>query len=483
MNSVTGIAGTLKSGPPEDAAGPLERLELLCDAGSLEVFRSAVLSTRIGTLAHPGDGVIAGIGRVGGRPIACYAQDAKFLGGSLGEAQADTIDRLLQLAGRSRLPVVSIIESGGARMQEGTAALCGYGRIFRQNVLLSGHVPQISVIAGLAAGGGCYSPALTDFVVMTEHAAMFLTGPAVVRDVAGEDVDMRELGGRWVHERNGVCDFVAPDERSAVELARELLGYLPQHAGGDLPGAAAAPPRLSDPGECVPSSPRRVYDIRAVSDGIVDAGSLLEVAPRWARSVVTGFARIEGRPVGLVASQPRYLGGVLDTESSQKAARFVSRCDAFGLPLLVLVDTPGFMPGVQQERAGVIRFGATLVRAFAAATVPRVTVVLRKAYGGAFIAMNSRGLGADFVFAWPRAEIGVMGAHPATGIIHRRELAAAEDPAATQQALSAAYAQEHLGAEVAAAGGFVDEVIEPHETRARVAGALATLADRDRLRF
>ncbi len=465
----------MKAGSKE-VGSPLERLELLCDAGSLELIRSSVMSTRIGALAQPGDGVVAGLGRVGGRPIACYAQDVKFLGGSLGEAQADTIDRLLQLAGRSRLPVVSVIESGGARMQEGTAGLFGYGRIFRQNVLLSGVVPQISVIAGLAAGGGCYSPALTDFVVMTEQAAMFLTGPAVVRDVTGEDVDRHELGGPWVHQRNGVCDLVAPGDRSAMDLTRGLLSYLPQHAGGDLPRTTVAPPLLDDPGECVPHSPRRVYDVRAVSDGIVDAGSLFEVAPRWARSVVTAFARIEGRPVGLIASQPRYLGGVLDTESSQKAARFVSCCDAFGLPLVVLVDTPGFMPGVRQERAGVIRFGATLVRAFAAATVPRVTVILRKAYGGAFIAMNSRGLGADFVFAWPGAEIGVMGAHPATGIVHRRELAAADDPVTTQQTLSAAYAEEHLRAETAAAGGFVDAVIEPCETRARVVGALAALA-------
>lgn len=459
---------------------PLERLESLCDSGSLEVVRSAAMSTRIGGLAQPGDGVVAGLGRVGGRSIACYAQDARFLGGSLGEAQAETIERLLQLAGRSRLPVVSIIESGGARMQEGTAALYGYGRIFRQNVMLSGRVPQISVIAGLAAGGGCYSPALTDYVVMTEDAAMFLTGPSVVRDVAGEEVGMQELGGRWVHERNGVCDFVAADEHAAIEVARRVLGYLPQRAGGELPQTSPAAPQLGDPGECVPRSPRRVYDVRAVSDGILDAGSLLEVSPRWARSVLTGFARIEGGPVGLIASQPRYLGGVLDAESSQKAARFVESCDAFGLPLVVLVDTPGFMPGVQQERAGVIRFGASLVRAFAAATVPRVTVVLRKAFGGAFIAMNSRGIGADLVFAWPDAEIGVMGAHPATGIIHRRELAAAADPDARQEALSTAYAQEHLGADVAAAGGFVDEVIEPRETRARVAGALAALADRER---
>jgi acetyl-CoA carboxylase carboxyltransferase component len=459
---------------------PRERLELLCDSGSLDVIRSSVLSTRIGSRAQPGDGVVAGLGQIGGRPVACYAQNAKFLGGSLGEAQADTINRLLKLAGRSRLPVVSIVESGGARMQEGTAALCGYGRIFRQNVRLSGVVPQISVIAGLAAGGGCYSPALTDFVIMTEDAAMFLTGPAVVRDVAGEQVEAQELGGRRVHERNGVCDFVVPGEHSALDLARQVLGYLPQCAGGSLPRSAPVASGLSDPGECVPRSPRQVYDVRAVSDGILDRGSLLEVAPRWARNVVTGFARIEGRPVGLIANQPRYLGGVLDTESSQKAARFVSSCDAFGLPLLVLVDTPGFMPGVRQERAGVIRFGASLVRAFAAATVPRVTVVLRKAYGGAFIAMNSRDLGADLVFAWPQAEIGVMGAQPATGIIHRRELAVAEDLVATQQALAAAYAEEHLGAEVAAAGGFVDEVIEPHETRARVAGGLAALAGHNR---
>jgi acetyl-CoA carboxylase carboxyltransferase component len=464
----------------QEALTPLERLELLCDSGSLDVVRSAAMSTRVGDLAQPGDGVVAGLGRIGGRTVACYAQDARFLGGSLGEAQAETIDRLLQLASRSRVPVVSIIESGGARMQDGTAALHGYGRIFRQNVLLSGRVPQISVIAGLAAGGGCYSPALTDYVVMTEDSAMFLTGPGVVRDVAGEEVGTHELGGRWVHERNGVCDFVAADERAAVAVARAVLGYLPQHAGGELPQASPATPQLSDPGECVPRSPRRVYDVRAVSDGILDAGSLLEVSPRWARNVVTGFARIDGSPVGLVASQPRYLGGVLDAESSQKAARFVGSCDAFGLPLVVLVDTPGFMPGVRQERAGVIRFGASLVRAFAAATVPRVTVIMRKAFGGAYIAMNSRGLGADLVFAWPGAEIGVMGAHPATGIIHRRELAAADDPDARQEALSSAYAEEHLGVGVAAAGGFVDEVIEPRETRARIAGALAALAGGER---
>jgi acetyl-CoA carboxylase carboxyltransferase component len=457
---------------------PHERLEMLCDAGSFEPIRSGVVSPKLGARARAGDGVVGGLGRVDGRPVACYAQDVSFLGGSLGAAHADTINRVLQLAGRSRVPVVGFIESGGARMQEGTAALGGYGRIFRHNVALSGIVPQISIIGGLSAGGGCYSPALTDFVVMTQDAAMFLTGPAVVKDVMGEDVDAAELGGHKVHDRNGVCDLVVEDDRAAAALSRRLLSYLPQHSGAGLPRTLSVEPELDDPGAAVPEDPRKVYDIRSAIAGIVDGGSLLEVQPRWARSIVTGFARIDGRPVGVIANQPRFLGGVLDAESSQKGARFVETCDAYGVPLVVLVDTPGFMPGTRQEQAGVIRFGATLVRAFAAATVPRVTVVLRKAYGGAYITMNSKDLGADMVFAWPNAELGVMGAQPAVGIIHRRELAAAYDPVAARSELAAAYAEEHLGADVAAAAGFVDEVIEPHETRRRLAWALATMDDR-----
>jgi acetyl-CoA carboxylase carboxyltransferase component len=453
----------------------IERLQLLCDPGSLEVVRSAVRSQRLGDRAQAGDGVVAGLGRVAGRPIACYAQDASFMGGSLGEAHADTIDRIMGLAGRSRLPIVGFIESGGARMQEGTAALAGFARIFRGNVQLSNAVPQISIVGGLAAGGACYSPALMDFVVMTEEAAMFLTGPSVVREVMGEDVAISSLGGHKVHERNGVCDLVAATDLDATVLVRNLLGYLPQHTGAKAPRTAARDPELLDPGVSVPRSPRSVYDVRNVLAGIVDAGSLLELAPRWARSILTGFARIGGRSIGVVANQPRYLGGVLDTDSAQKGARFVETCDRYGIPLVVLVDTPGFVPGLQQERAGVIRFGAGLVRAFAAATVPRVTVVLRKAYGGAYIAMNSRDLGADLVFAWPQAEIGVMSAHSATGIIHRRELAAATDPVAERQALASAYAEEHLGADVAAEAGFVDEVIQPHETRSRLASALEAM--------
>ncbi len=457
---------------------PHERLELLCDAGTFEPIRSGVVSPKLGARARAGDGVVGGLGRVDGRPVACYAQDAGFLGGSLGAAHADTINRVLSLAGRSRVPVVGFIESGGARMQEGTAALGGYGRIFRHNVALSGVVPQISIIGGLSAGGGCYSPALTDFVVMTEDAAMFLTGPGVVKDVMGEDVSAAELGGHKVHDRNGVCDLVVADDRAAAQLSRRLLSYLPQNSEAGLPRTLAVEPLLADPGAAVPEDPRKVYDVRDAIAGIVDGDSLLEIQPRWARSLVTAFARIDGRPVGVIANQPRFLGGVLDAESSQKGARFVETCDAYGIPLVVLVDTPGFMPGTRQEQAGVIRFGACLVRAFAAATVPRITVILRKAYGGAYITMNSKDLGADLVFAWPNAELGVMGAQPAVGIIHRRELAAAEDPAAERARLAAAYAEEHLGADVAAAAGFVDEVIAPHETRRRLAWALATMDDR-----
>jgi acetyl-CoA carboxylase carboxyltransferase component len=465
-------------GPERASLSPLERLEALCDPGSLQLIRTGIVSSAMGEKARAGDGVLGGSGLVDGRPVFCYAQDASYAGGSLGEAHAETIVRVLELAERGRAPVVGFVGSGGARMQEGVAALGGYGRIFRRNVTLSGKVPQISIITGVSAGGGAYSPALTDFVVMTREASMFLTGPGVVREALGEEVSAAELGGHRVHERNGVCHFVADTDLDAAWLARDLLAHLPSHR--DLP-APLAPPRRAggaDPGEHVPTEARRVYDVREVIGAVVDGGELLEVSAGWARNLVTGFARIEGRTVGVIANQPRQLGGVLDAASSEKGARFVSQCDAFRVPLLVLVDTPGFMPGTRQESAGVIRFGATLVHAFAAATVPRVTVILRKAFGGAFITMNSKDLGADYVFAWPQAEMGVMGARPAVGIIHRRELAAAEDLETTRAELTERYAEAHLRPEVAAAAGLIDELIEPGQTRARVAAALRSLAAR-----
>ncbi|MGI8429818.1 MAG: acyl-CoA carboxylase subunit beta [Solirubrobacteraceae bacterium] len=453
----------------------LERLEVLCDRDSLDVFRSAVLSSAMGEKARPGDGSIGGAGRVGGRQVFCYAQDPSYMGGSLGAAHADTIVRVLELADRARAPVVGFVSSGGARLQEGVAALGGYARIFRRTVALSGRVPQISVVTGLSAGGGAYSPALTDWTVMTDDASMFLTGPSVVREALGEDVTAAELGGRRVHERNGVCHFVAPNDVDAAYLARELLGYLPSHRDQPAPLQPARPASGRDPSAPVPDEARRVYDVREVIRAIVDAGELLEVSAGWARNLVTGFARIDGATIGVIANQPRHLGGTLDAATSQKGARFVSKCNAFGIPLLVLVDTPGYMPGTRQEGAGVIRFGATLVHAFAEATVPRVTVILRKAFGGAFITMNSKDLGADYVFAWPQAQIGVMGAKPAVGIINRRELAAASDPGAAREQLAAEYTDTQLGPEVAAREGFVDELISPGQTRSRLVWAFSSL--------
>jgi acetyl-CoA carboxylase carboxyltransferase component len=454
---------------------PLDRLEMLCDPGSLSLIRSSVLSDAMGEKARSGDGVLGGSGTVDGRPVFCYAQDASFAGGSLGEAHADTIVRVLELADRGRAPVVGFISSGGARLQEGVGALGGYGRVFHRTVKLSGRVPQISVVSGVSAGGGAYSPALTDWVVMTESSSMFLTGPGVVAEVMGERVSARKLGGTRVHGRNGVCHFVAADDFEAARTARELLGYLPSHRDQPAPLHPHRDATGVDPSATVPSSPRRVYDIRSVIESIVDGGEMLEVAAGWARNLVTAFARIDGRTVGVIANQPRYLGGVLDVASSEKGARFVGRCNAFGIPLLVLVDTPGYLPGTRQERAGVIRHGASLVHAFAEATVPRITLIVRKAFGGAFITMNSKDLGADYVFAWPGSQIGVMGALPAVGVIHRRALAASDDPEQERARLAAEYAETMLRPELAAQDGHIDELITPRDTRARVSWAFRSL--------
>jgi acetyl-CoA carboxylase carboxyltransferase component len=473
-------AGRLAQPQPEGRLTAPERLAALVDPGTLTPLRTQVISQRMGARARPGDGVLAGHAEIAGRPVYVLAQDATFAGGSLGEAHAQTMIEVLQRAGRARVPVVSFIESAGARMQEGLAALSGYGRIFSEHVRLSGVVPQISIVCGPSAGGSAYGPALNDFVIMSNGAAMFLTGPGVVSEVTGEQVDAQSLGGLRVHERNGVCHFSAPTDLDAALLARELLDYLPQHR--DEPARIKEPQRApgSSPGAPVPAEARKVYDVRDVARSLVDGGRLLEVSPRLSRNVVCALARLEGRAVGIIANQPRYLGGVLDAESSQKAARFVRTCNSFGLPLLVLVDTPGFLPGTRQERDGVIRHGAKLVHAFAEATVPSVTVILRKAFGGAFIAMNSKALGADYVFAWPDVELGVMGAEQAVGILNRREIAAASDPAARRSGLASEYAEEHLRVDCAREGGFVDEVIRPEETRACVASCLDVLAGVER---
>ncbi len=475
MNPITATPPATETTPTADHT-PLGQLELLCDEGSFRPLRSGVSSPRLGARATPGDGVVAGAGEVEGRPVFCYSQDPKFLGGSLGEVHADTIVRLLGMAGDAGAPVVGFVRSGGARLQEGHAALAGYGRIFRASVALSRKVPQISVLDGISAGGGAYSPALTDFVVMTAESRMFLTGPKVVAEAMGEEISMEDLGGPKLHSRNGVCHMVADDAAGAVAATRSLLALLPQRIGGELPQSAAAHVDGRDPGIFVPAEPRKVYDVRDVAGAILDPDSFVEISPRWAANMVTGFARLDGRPVGIVANQPRRIGGVIDAAGSEKAALFIDCCDRFGLPLLVLVDTPGFLPGRQQEEAGVIRYGAQLLRAFAGASVPKVTLVLRKAFGGAAITMNSKDLGADVVFSWPGAQIGIMAARQAVGIVHHRTLK--EDGGASHDELAEAYAAEHLTAPAAAASGWVDEVIDPAVSRDRLAWAMRSLGGR-----
>jgi acetyl-CoA carboxylase carboxyltransferase component len=468
--------------PRSSRSGPLAQLEELCDPGTLRLLRTAVRSTALGDRAVDGDGVIAATGRVGGRPIVCYAEDPAFVGGSLGAQHAASIVELLRLAERGRRPVVGFVSSGGARLQEGLAALGGYGEIFAAMTRLSGTVLQISVVSGTSAGGGAYAPALGDLVIMTEDASMFLTGPGVIAEVMGEEIDAPSLGGPRVQAANGVAQFVVGDPLAGAALSRELLGLLPGAAGDPVPLAPPAPPVPGDPGARVPSDPRRVYDVRHVIACLADGGRLLEYGERWARNIVCGWARVAGRPVGFVANQPRYLGGVLDSEAAQKAARFVRTCHLFGVPLVALVDTPGFLPGSAQERSGVIRHGAKLVHAFAEARVPKLTVVLRKSFGGAHIAMNSKQLGADLVLAWPGATLGVMGAEQAVSVIHRRRLVALPDRGEQRTALAREYAAQHLSVRHAAELGFVDELIEPSETRDRLISALELL-DRPADRF
>ncbi|UGS36419.1 acyl-CoA carboxylase subunit beta [Capillimicrobium parvum] len=449
---------------------PAERLRLLCDPGTLRLDEVPA--------GGPVPSVLGAAGDVGGRPVACYAHDAAVAGGSVGAAEADVVVATLRRARRDGVPVVGFVESAGARLQEGALGLDAYARILFEDVAGQGVVPQVSVVTGTAAGGGCYSPALTDFIVMTRDATMFLTGPRVVREALGEDVAPAELGGARVHERNGVCHVVAEDEAEAITVVQELLGHLPSHAGGAVPQQPAAAPAPGRPDAFVPRDPRRVYDIRDVARTIVDGGRLLEIAPGWATNLVTAFARLGGQSIGVVANQPRSLGGILDAEAARKGAAFVDACTAFGVPLVVLVDTPGFMPGRRQETNGIIRHGAGLVRAFAASPVPRATVILRKAYGGAYIAMNSAGLGATVTFAWPSAEIGIMGARAAARILGRRDIAAAVDPGAALDGHARRYGEQHLSVGAARAAGLVDEVVDPGLTRARLAAALARPARR-----
>ncbi|MXQ68218.1 methylmalonyl-CoA carboxyltransferase [Actinomadura rayongensis] len=461
-----------------------ERIELLLDKGSfteIEALRRH-RATGFGMERRrpDSDGVVTGWGTVLGRSVFVYAHDFRVFGGALGEAHAQKIHKLMDLAIAAGAPLVSLNDGAGARIQEGVTALAGYGGIFRRNTRASGVIPQISVMLGPCAGGAAYSPALTDFVFMVRGTAqMFITGPDVVRAVTGEDVTHDELGGAEVHgSKSGVSHFVYDDEEACLQDVRYLLSLLPDN-NRQLPPtvpSADAPDRETPVlAEIVPDEPTRSYDVRAVIAEIVDDGEHLEVHADWAASVVCTLARLDGHTVGIVANQPARLAGVLDIVSSEKAARFVQFCDAFNIPIVSLVDVPGFLPGVRQEHDGIIRHGAKLLYAYCNATVPRVQVIMRKAYGGAYIVMDSRSIGADLSFAWPSNEIAVMGAEGAAEIVFRRDIAAADDPAAVRAARIAEYRSELMHPFHAAERGLVDDVIEPGQTRAVLCRALATL--------
>ena len=466
-----------------------ERIDLLLDEGSFVELDGLAQHRASGFgLEHnrpDTDGVVTGWGSVEGRKVFVFGHDFRIFGGSLGEVFATKVHKLLDLAEATGAPVVGINDGGGARIQEGITALAGFGGIFARNVALSGVVPQLSVILGPCAGGAAYSPALTDFVfTVRDQTNLFITGPDVVEAVTGERVSREELGGALTHStRTGVATFLADDERSCLEEVRALLSYLPSNNHEDPPYIPATddPKRRCDELlDIVPAEPSRAYDVRDVLDVLVDDGELIELHPYWARNVVCGLARLDGHVVGVVANQPMVLAGALDIDAAEKAARFVRTCDAFNIPLVTLVDVPGFLPGTEQEHGGIIRRGAKLLYAYCEATVPRIQVVLRKAYGGAYIVMDSKSLGSDLAFAWPSNEIAVMGAEGAARIIFRKELAQAADPAARRQELLQEYAEQLMNPYNAAERGMVDDVIDPGETRQILIRSLELLRSKHR---
>jgi acetyl-CoA carboxylase carboxyltransferase component len=466
-----------------------ERLEAFFDPGTFTEF-DAFVTHRVEKFGladrrPPGDGVVTGWGDVDGRPVCAFAQDATVFGGALGEAHALKIVKIMETARKAGVPIVGLDDSGGARIQEGVMSLGGYGEVFLRNVTLSGVVPQLSLILGPCAGGAVYSPAITDFVIMAKGTGeMFITGPDVVRAVTGEEVTMEALGGAEAHASlSGVSHFTAASDRDALALARHILSYLPLNNLEEPPAAAAAAPPDSSAHELVtvvPEDSNAPYDVHAVIDRVLDVGSFLEVQSEWAGNLVVGFARLAGHAVGVVANNPSVLAGTLDINASTKGARFVRFCDAFNVPLVTFVDVPGFLPGTAQEHGGIIRHGAKLLYAYAEATVPLLTVILRKAYGGAYDVMCSKHLGGDLNLAWPTAEIAVMGADGAVNILFRRDLEKASD--ADRETVRARLAQEYraefLNPYLAAERGYIDDVIDPAETRGRLVRGLALLASK-----
>ena len=459
-----------------------ERLAALLDDGSFQedgAFRRNRTTTfGMDKADMPADGVVTGSGSVLGRPVHVASQDFTVMGGSAGEAHSIKVTEALKASLMTGTPFVFINDSGGARVQEGIDSLSGYGKVFYANVLLSGAVPQISIIAGPCAGGAAYSPALTDFIIQTRKAHMFITGPGVIKQVTGEEVSQDDLGGADAHMgRSGVVHFVADDDEQAILIAKKLLSFLPQNNSEDAP--IVDPDYVVEPNEklreILPVEGNKGYDIRDVIREIVDHADFLEVQAGWAQNIVVGFGRIVGRTVGIIANQPSVMSGVLDIDSSDKASKFVRFCNAFNIPVVNLVDVPGFLPGVAQEHNGIIRHGAKMLYAYSAATVPKITVVLRKAYGGAYLAMCSKDLGADKVFAWPTAEIAVMGAEGAANVVFRKEIDAAEDKDAKRAELVEEYRETFSTPYMAASRGLVDDIIDPADTRREIAMALELL--------
>ncbi|SCX51666.1 propionyl-CoA carboxylase carboxyltransferase subunit [Klenkia marina] len=489
-------AGSEKAVEKQHAAGKMtarERVAFLLDEGSFTEFDEFARhrSTNFGLeKKRPfGDGVVTGYGTVDGRPVAVFSQDVTSFGGALGEVYGEKIVKVLDFAIANGCPVVGINEGGGARIQEGVVSLGLYGEIFRRNVHASGVVPQISLIMGANAGGHVYSPALTDFVVMVDGTSqMFITGPDVVKTVTGEDVTLEELGGARTHNtKSGVAHYLGSDEEDALDYVKTLLSYLPANNLDPLPVLDVAPVDVSLDGVTdedreldtfVPDSANSPYDMHTVIEHVLDDGEFLEVQELFAPNILIGYGRVEGRPVGVVANQPTQFAGTLDIDASEKAARFVRTCDAFGIPVLTFVDVPGFLPGTSQEWDGIIRRGAKLIYAYAEATVPLVTVITRKAYGGAYDVMGSKHLGADVNLAWPTAQIAVVGAQGAVGILYRRELAEADNPDERRAELIAEYEDTLANPYIAADRGYVDAVILPSHTRIQVTKALRVLANK-----
>ncbi|MCD7033245.1 acyl-CoA carboxylase subunit beta [Metabacillus sp. GX 13764] len=461
-----------------------ERIDLLVDSGSF-VELNPFLEHRCNDFGlqgkkGPGDGVVTGYGKVNGRPIYLFSQDFTVFGGALGEMHAKKIAAVMDLAAKNGTPFIGLNDSGGARIQEGVVSLDGYGHIFYRNSIYSGVIPQISVIMGPCAGGAVYSPAITDFVFMVEKTSqMFITGPKVIETVTGEKITSEDLGGARVHNSiSGNAHFSSESEEETLSMVRQLLSYLPQNNEEKPPisYSGAGDDYRPDLTDIIPFDSSRPYDVRTVIEQIADEGSFFEVHKAFAKNIVVGFARIKGQPVGIVSNQPKYMAGGLDIDSSDKAARFIRFCDSFQIPLITFEDVSGFFPGVKQEHGGIIRHGAKILYAYSEATVPKITVILRKAYGGAYVALNSKSIGADLVYAWPNAEIAVMGPQGAANIIFAKEIQASDDPEATRAKKIEEYREKFANPYVAASQGMVDDVIDPRETRVKLVQALEMLS-------